>query len=98
VVPLYLVQQPEAVMPRHGDVGDDHIDITEVDQGLIGRARRDDEGAHMSKNLFEKIAAVVMIFNDQHADTDYLIELVLSRHRWPSGLLLRWRLGAPQMY
>jgi hypothetical protein len=52
----------------------------------------------MSKNLFEKIAAVVMIFNDQHADTDYLIELVLSRHRWPSGLLLRWRLGAPQMY
>jgi hypothetical protein len=85
VVPLYLVQQPEAVMPRHGDVGDDHIDIAEVDQGLIGRACRDDEGAHMLKNLFEKIAAVVMIFNDQHADTDQLIELVQSRHRGPSG-------------
>jgi hypothetical protein len=38
VVPLYLVQQPEAVMPRHGDVGDDHIDIAEAGQGLIGRA------------------------------------------------------------
>jgi hypothetical protein len=51
----------------------------------------------MFKNLFEKIAAVVMIFNDQHADTDQVIEFVQSRHRGPSGLLLRWRLEAPQM-
>jgi hypothetical protein len=86
-------------MSGHGDIGDDYIDIADVGQGLIGRTRRDDEGAaHMSKNLFEKIAAVVVILDDEHTDTGELIEVVLSGHRWPIDLLRSLAGATPQMY
>ena len=81
VAPHHLVQQPEAVMPGHRDVGDHDIHLTNVGQCLIGRARRDDKGAHMLKDMFEQVAAVVVIFNDEHADTGELIEVVQSGHR-----------------
>ena len=68
-------------MPRHRDVGDHDIHLTKVGQCLIGRARRDDESTHMLKDLFEQVAAVVVILNDEHTDTGQLIELVQSRHR-----------------
>jgi hypothetical protein len=81
VAPLHLAQQPEAIMPRHRDVGYHDIHLTNVWQCLIGRARRDDAGAHMLKNLFEHVAAVVVILNDEHPDAGQLIELVQSGHR-----------------
>jgi hypothetical protein len=31
--------------------------------------------------MFEQVAAVVVIFNDEHADTGELIEVVQSGHR-----------------
>jgi hypothetical protein len=81
VASLHLVQQPEAIMPRHRDVGDHDIHLTNVGQRLIGRARCDDEGARMLKSLFQHIATVVVIFNDEHTDTGQVIEVVQSRHR-----------------
>lgn len=84
-------------MARHRDVGDDDIHLINVWQCLIGRTRRDDEGAHMLEDLFEHVPAVVVIFNDEYSDTGQLIELVQSRHRGRVISFFR-RDATPHMY
>jgi hypothetical protein len=40
----------------------------------------------MLKDLFEHVAAVIVVFDDEHSDTDQLIELVQSGHRGRESL------------